>query len=66
MKARRDVEIDWLTSDFNEIKTNVLDDTKNCTLLVSTQKHGVTYVPEEHSQRLVCSKRSRRVYTHDP
>ena len=37
MEARRNVEIDWLTSDFNEIETNVLDDTENCTMSVSTK-----------------------------
>ena len=37
MEARRDVEIDRLTSDFNDIETNVLDDTKNCTMSVSTK-----------------------------
>ena len=37
MEARRDVEIDRLTSDFNDIETNVLDDTKNFTMLVSTK-----------------------------
>ena len=36
MEARRNVEINRLTSDFNEIETNVLDETDNCTMLVST------------------------------
>ena len=45
MKARRDVEIDWLTSDFNEIETNVLDDTKNCTMSFSTKNTALpTYL----------------------
>ena len=32
MEARRDFEINRLKSDFNEIETNVLDDTANCTM----------------------------------
>ena len=45
MEARRDVEIDRLTSDFNEIETNVLDDTKNCTMSVSTDNTALpTYL----------------------
>ena len=37
MEASRSVEINLLTIDFNEIKTNVLDGTKNFTMLVSTK-----------------------------
>ena len=45
MEARHDVEIDRLTSDFNDIETNVLDDTKNCTMSVSTKNMALpTYL----------------------
>ena len=45
MEARRDVEIDRLRSDFNEIETNVLDDTENCTMSVSTDNTALpTYL----------------------
>ena len=45
MEARRDVDIDRLTSDFNEIETNVLDDTENCTILVSIKNTALpTYL----------------------
>ena len=45
MEARRDVEIDGLTSYFNEIEKNVLDDTKNCTMSVSTKNMALpTYL----------------------
>ena len=45
MAARHNVEIDRLTSDFNDIETNVLDDTKNCTMSVSNDNMALpTYL----------------------
>ena len=45
MEARRNVEIDRLTSDFNDIETNVLDNTKNCTMSVSAKNTALpTYL----------------------
>ena len=45
MEARREVDINRLTSDFNEIKTNVLDSTQNCTMWVSTKNTALpTYL----------------------
>ena len=56
MEARRNVEIDWLTSDFNEIKTNMLYDTKNCTMSVSTKNKALnTYLKNTSKGRSVPS-----------
>ena len=46
MESRRNVDIDRPTSDFNEIETNVLDNTKNCTVSVYTKNTVLPTYPK--------------------